>query len=937
MPQGLSQDELIRWLCDDWLLTGPQVCILEGFGGVGKSRIANEVIRRADFPAIRVVTPEGGLGWEDLLILIATELDEIGEREISDRSDGDLQAGLLAFLRKKCLVVLDNIESLLDQETGLPPTPLRELVSQISQRTPGDGRLLLVTSQSLPSGRWMDDSVIHTVYPPTESQGSDILDNLLSMRGLQEEIPPEKRTDVIRWLGGNPRALEIFVTCLADDPLEDLIQLGSEAWEVRDQIVAPTLVRQLEERLARRSLEHLEVSTKVLLQMLSVYRTPFRQDAIGRLSRIIEDPHTAQQLLSKRFFLSRSARWFSLNPIVREIARSQAAKEPRRLRMAHTQAAEHFMRHFRDQKSTAPFLSNGASFVEARYHLLKIEKGEEFEAIAANYRSQLLENYKNITRIPEESEAAQQLISVLMAALAGSDRGYSNLRYLLARLLMKRNRGDDGLLAFRQVTYATRSPSQSGAWLLRLDLSARFEGYSAAESVARQAIAALHQSHSWIFYRKLALLAFNSGKVRDSLRILDEALQEVPPSSQRIPIYSLGAYVLTRENRGSEAVDLLLKGYQSATKGALPYSWRLFEQALFLAGGRNDSIALTNVKKAVKQNSANQEYLTLCEVVEMQSSGQWEEAAKAADASLASSQDEKYPTLAAQGAFSWMCCGEPRRASAALAGIALPHNSATWWLRAMLALCSGANESYVEYMHHCLGRPLTESEADDKKFWIKCWDEIPDGLEPYPAFYFPRLPSGLTGLSGDVVRLAEKPSPLGFELMSQVGLPRGAEVAGQDELRLDAPSIFREPARQGVTNTFIFRDASVPSITVKGEENMRDKYEVEQAAAVGPNSKAKDVTIQKFQGGSSEVADLQRLAGELADLRRAMRAASADDDDPERDIAVAAVSQAATAAGQGDEGKALQHLASAGRWAWDMANSIGASLAAAVLKTQLGL
>lgn len=120
MPQGLSQDELVRWLSGEWLDNGPHVCILEGFGGVGKTRIANEVIRQANFPAIRVVVPEGGLGWEDLLILIATELDEIGEKDISSRPDGDLQVGLLSFLRKKCLIVLDNLEALLEPATGMP-------------------------------------------------------------------------------------------------------------------------------------------------------------------------------------------------------------------------------------------------------------------------------------------------------------------------------------------------------------------------------------------------------------------------------------------------------------------------------------------------------------------------------------------------------------------------------------------------------------------------------------------------------------------------------------------------------------------------------------------------------------------------------------------------------------------------------------------------
>jgi tetratricopeptide (TPR) repeat protein len=922
---------LVRWLSGEWLDNGPHVCILEGFGGVGKTRIANEVIRQANFPAIRVVVPEGGLGWEDLLILIATELDEIGEKDISSRPDGDLQVGLLSFLRKKCLIVLDNLEALLEPATGMPPKPLRDLISQIARRTPGPGRLLLVTGQSMPSGDWMEDAALHTVYPPDEIVGVSILNNLLFMRGLQEEISPEKRADVVRWLGSNPRALEIFVTCLADEPLEELIQLGSEAWDIRDQTVAPALVLQLEKRLARRSLGHLEVNAGVLLQMLSVYRTPFRQDAIDRLSRIVEEPRTAQQLLSKRFFLARTKSWTSLNPIVREIVRSQLLNEPRRLRVAHTQAADHFTRHFRKQNSSASFLAYGASFVEARYHLTKCGRAEEFEDIAASYRSQLLASYKNVTRMPDDADTSQQLISVLMAALAGSDRGYSQLRYLLARLLMKRNMRGDDLLAFRQVTFATRSPSQSGAWLLRMELAAKFEGYNASESVARQAMDALHQNHWWIFYRKLALAAFNFGKHQDSLRILDEALQKVP-SSQCIPLYSLGAYVLTRLNRSPEAIDLLMKGFESVTKDEVPYSWRLFEQALFLAYGRGNTAALESIKLAVTEITGKPHYLFLCKVLTMQASGDWEEAARAAEAGIEVCGDDRYPALAAQCAFAWLSCGETQRAMAVLSGISLAHNSATWWIKAMLALCSGAQESYIEYMKNCAARPLTESEVNDKQLWIKFWDSIPDGLEPYPAFYFPRLPAKLTGLDVDIVRLAEHTSPLDLAVTRQVGLPLPAQATNQnDEVSLGSDN-GQTPS--GIVNNFIFRDTINPSFTIKGE-SMRDKYEVGQAGAVGPNAKAKDVTIQNFQGADGKL-DLERLSGELADLRRAMRAA-ADEDNPGHDVSIAAVAQAVSAANEGDQGKALQHLAKAGRWAWDMANSIGASLAAAVLKTQLGL
>ncbi|WP_157852296.1 ATP-binding protein [Kitasatospora sp. NRRL B-11411] len=903
------------------------MCILEGFGGVGKTRIANAVIHQASGPAIRVVATPDGLGWDDLLIGIGTELEEIGDSTLSGREDGDLFAGLLALFREECLIVLDDIDVLLEPATGLPPKALRELVVKLSQRTPGPGRLLLVTNRSLPAGDWRKDAILHTVYPPNEAEGINILDHLLSTRGLRDEIPIDRRRDVVKWLGCNPRALEVLVSCLADEPLENLIELGSDAWEARDQVASPDLVRQLEEQLATRSLRHLDISSKLLLQMLAVYRSPFKQDAIDRLDKVVDEPKLAQAALSKRFFVSRERNWFSLNPVVREIAKREIMGEPRRLKVAHSHAAEHFTRHFRADREEASFLKHGASFVEARFHLLRIGRESEFEEIAASYRAQILASHKDIKSIPDDPDIAQQTISILTSALAGSEIGYPRLRYLLARLLLKRNRRDDDVLAFRQVTYATRTTCESGAWLLRVQLSAKLEGFRAAESTARQALIGLHSSYWWVLYRKLAIIALHSGKPQDALRILAESLEKVELKFC-LPLYSLTAYTLTIHNRSAEAIELLTEGYRKLVLLDGQYSWRLFEQAIFIAHARRDSAAISKMQELVSRMSAKPSYSALCRVLSLQAAGEFERAAQVAESELYLQGDEKYHTLAAQCAFSWLCCGNPERARVAISGVSLPQNSANWWLRALVGICCDREEIYVEAIQECTGHILTASDISNDKTWLTFWDDIPEDLEPHPAFYFPRLPASLTGLDRDLVRLVEKSSALETVDMWRVRLPTLGGKLG-DELLSLPPDI----KGGGAQSVLLYMQNSAASIKFGGDEYMRDKYEFEQAAAVGPKAKAENVIIQKNQSGGSAV-DLEKLSDDLTRLRQAMRSAATD---AEHDVAVAEVAQAMAAANGGDEKKALQHLAKAGKWAWDMANSIGASLAAAILKSQLGL
>jgi len=116
---------------------------------------------------------------------------------------------------------------------------------------------------------------------------------------------------------------------------------------------------------------------------------------------------------------------------------------------------------------------------------------------------------------------------------------------------------------------------------------------------------------------------------------------------------------------------------------------------------------------------------------------------------------------------------------------------------------------------------------------------------------------------------------------------------------------------------------------------MGDRYEVHgQAAAVGPNAHVHDVTFSQLWSQASERIDLPVLAEQLEQLRTALRAQARTPDD---DQAVAEVGQAELAARSGDGPKVMRHLRNAGRWAFGIATSIGAAIAAEAIKHAAGL
>jgi hypothetical protein len=114
---------------------------------------------------------------------------------------------------------------------------------------------------------------------------------------------------------------------------------------------------------------------------------------------------------------------------------------------------------------------------------------------------------------------------------------------------------------------------------------------------------------------------------------------------------------------------------------------------------------------------------------------------------------------------------------------------------------------------------------------------------------------------------------------------------------------------------------------------MGDNYSAGQVGAMGPNSHATGNTFQQIWQQSQSNIDLRSLAHELETLRTVMRKEATI---PEHDIAIGEVAAAQTAAAQGNGAKALEHLKSAGQWAFDVSTKIGIGVAIAAIKTALG-
>lgn len=913
-----ERGKALSWL-DGWLDVGAPVCVLQGFSGIGKSRVAQSLQARFAGPSAYVTVPAGGILLDELLLEIAEQLELSGSHTMAARPDMNLRVGLAQAMRSGCLVVIDDFQEFMDTDTRLPDPDTLKLLSQLSAHGASNGRLLVLTNASIPDGSWRDAIEVRTLPPPGEGEATALLTKLLEAEARTDAIPFARRGDVVRWLGGNPRALQVLVGCLAEDSLEDLIQLDPQVWELRDEVASRQLVAHLEARFLERTMARLDSASSLLIRRLAVYRRPFSKDA---LTRAESSSTETWRPLTARFLLELHRNWYSLNPIARQLALSQVSANKRELHVAYDAAADHYTRHFTARQVQDP-LSHAREFVEARYHLVRAGRGEEFEAIAARFRRELLRAYSALVKVPADRDRAEELIHVLAACLDPEQSGHATIRYLLARLLVARGRQGDDVVALGQTRIAVRETSDPALWLLHLRLLAHVEGLAPMRLAAKQAHAQLSPaSRADIFFLEARLLSL-AGQLSEAANVVRAAIQECPTDFR---VYQLACSVLLRAGNYDEWMGIAIQALAVVPPEANYH--RVMEAALFPALARRDVEAIRRIAASLPNVRYADSWAALCRLLESYCLDEYD---KVQDFLGTLPVDcLHYAALRYQASFGLLVAGRPEEAERLHRSVSGAGNAAVDWLIAVNALMLGKRESAEAALARCLGRALTEAEILDPNLWLRVWDDVPTAIQIYPAFYFPRLPATLTGLHVDLVRLEGSESALSDEIVSNIRLDMGtlrdAELTDSKEMPLEGRS----------DRTILIVNQISPvigAIGVQGEGSVMtgDTYNVGQAGAVGPGAVSNDAS---FSQSPTTQADRAQLLAELEVLRAFLALETRSKEDHEAAAAIAAAHAAIEA---GETSQAAGHLRRGGRWALAAATSIGTGVAAGALKAALGL
>lgn len=907
--QGLDEATLLDFMLSDWRQDGPPVLLLEGFSGVGKSDLGSNLFRAWSTPKCFVSVPPGGEDLESLLFDIAAALEISGYSGVADADQGDFRMGLEKnFMSTGGLIIIDDVEE--DLEKNEPSSSIvAEYLSSLAKR-PSTARILLVSSISPNHDGWPSVIPIKTMAPPSSPRARQLLVTLLRDRGLEDEVPEERLSDVAQWLGNNPRAMQAFVACLLEDPLEELIQLDDDAWERRDDSPSPSLVHRLERLFLTKTLERLPADASVLIENLSVYRKPITLDAMQAISPSLTNTLAAKDELQRRFLMHRDRKWYSLNPIARQLANSRLRESARLEQRAHSLAAD-FFRKRAIPSSARSIAATGSDFIEAKYHLHKSGRGSEYQDLAATHRDLLLQNYKHVRTLPADQRERDFLLATLGSILEDEAwKGYANLRSLLARLLVERNASRDSRRALRQITLCCRESRNVADWLLRASLLAKHETVAALRSLGSEAVASLAWVNSLKVLLQLANLLSARGEDDAALDLLKQHLSTFPPV-ERQPLYTAIAFAMSRSDRQGAAVDFLLEGYADVTKDGRNRH-RLFEEALFLAFQRRDHEGIERIKQLVSRDGRNEFQAHLCQCLIHQLHGDY------GAATMAGVSRGKYFALDCQVAFAYLCVRDAGSAFLTLNSGRKTVNSATLWLEGLVALCLENSEVYREAMlkaSNALGAPL--SDVDDFS-WLLVWDQDPLDLDPFPAFYFPVLPSGLTGLNQDLVHQAGS-EVTAFVQDSAVQVPICGTPVDQDS------SAEGTAGMSVVVNNY--------QTSYQEGSNVGGTYNVGQAGAVGDGA---SVSGSSFTYNEALETDWTLALAQLRTLEAAMRASDPSDVELVEGEAIE-VQGAIAELERGDATAARAKLAKLGLATLQFARDIGVDVAAAVIQRAAGL
>ncbi len=317
-PQGISEAfkdrvkeaaDIINYLLDD---NDVRAVSIVGRGGVGKTALASKILHELEdnyeqvygIAYMSAASRTDGITLELIFRNIAKIIGGAVERELDIAwknttlsQEARLDILLNHLVDKRCILLFDNLEDILDQHGKLTDPDMRLFVDMFLRRQHAS-RLLITSREPLnPSDdvrRYEKVVPLQDGLPP--KYAIELLrdfdpDGKLGLRDAEESLLIE----IAEKTYGYPRALEAVAGILANDPLlslEDLLRDGD------------LFGREVTEALVARAQSRLDDDARIVMQALALFGRPVTETAV----RYLLEPYSAETGLDVSAIIKRLAR-----------------------------------------------------------------------------------------------------------------------------------------------------------------------------------------------------------------------------------------------------------------------------------------------------------------------------------------------------------------------------------------------------------------------------------------------------------------------------------------------------------------------------------------------------------------------------------------------------------------------------------------------------
>ena len=614
---GAGRQELFDWLTRGWFTEGPVACFVEGFPGVGKSDLAAALSTHVEstrgWTSIYVEVPDQAApSFNDALLEVAELLASRGKTEMlaaMAQANPNPAYALERALRDDVLIVIDETGRLLGND-GNATAELTGVFSYLRNRLSLRGRVLLLSDVAIERNRWSEVFPIKALPSPSIAEAVELLTDRLATSGHPDAVPAERKADLVRILGQNPRAIETLVATLTFESLDEVIGHEPGLWEVNDRAISREFLEALERRLLERTLSHLQPLQLKRLSMLAVHRKSFESAAFEAVtSGARKEWRDLRHNLVSRFLISLRLQWHALNPLVREISLSRLRENTAEFKTAHSLAADHHMRHFRAKTIVLDHQNLTGSYAELRYHLFNAGRTQELRDVALRLCDHFTSTWNAASPVPQDRAELDERIGVLSALL--QEGGPKSLEYYLARCLKTRGSAKDLQQAVVHVSRATDGKAPAAAWLLRAQLHSDLGDSESSIQACIDAVRVVDPADAiGTLYGFGARVLAQQGKVEDAVAFLRAGILLVPPSKNLYTLYQSAAELLGQAGKTDAAVELLKEGIKVIPADKNLFA--LYQSAAELLGraGKTDA-AVELLKEGIKVIPANYSLFSL--------------------------------------------------------------------------------------------------------------------------------------------------------------------------------------------------------------------------------------------------------------------------------------------------------------------------------------